>query len=159
VMQNGTAIVRVAEPGDKAGIFALLKACADEIPVGLDGDEGVGRFAELIDRWCQNGPSFVAVADERIVRFRLTSPSLQPDERKLEYGGVASDYRLRGIFPRMLDEAKAISVRLDAIVKDANKSGMADRLKAFGFSDLGVTIIADEHAFRWIRLDLAPQHA
>jgi hypothetical protein len=82
-------------------------------------------LGDFIDCCCQNGASFVAVADERTVGFLLTKSSGQPEERKLEYGCVASDYRCRGIFPSMVDEAKVISVRLDAIVKDANKSGMA----------------------------------
>jgi hypothetical protein len=149
-MQNGPAIgVRVASSGDKADIFALLKDCAKEIPVALDGDEAEGRFGDIIECCCQNGASFVAMADERFVGFLLTNSSgFRSGERKIEYGGVASDYRCRGIFPRMLDKAKAISVRLDAVVNDANKCGMADRLIKVGFRELSRTL-DNGRAFRW----------
>jgi hypothetical protein len=149
-MQNGLAVVvRVAMPGDKAHIFALLKACAGEIPVDLDGDAAETRFGKIIDDCCQNGASFVAEADERIVGFLLANSFAQPEERRLEHGCVASKYRCRGIFPRMLDEAKAISVRLVATVNDANKSGMADRLKDFGFRERGRTVSDNGCEFGW----------
>jgi hypothetical protein len=143
-------MVRVAKPGDKADIFELLKACAGEIPVDLDGDGAEGPFRDIIDCCCQNGASFVAVVDERIVGFLLTNSSgFQPEERKIEYGCVASKYRGRRIFHLMLDEAKAISVRLDATVKDANKSGLAGRLvNNYGFKECGPT--PDKgRLFRW----------
>jgi hypothetical protein len=132
--------VRVAMPGDKAHIFALLKACAGEIPVDLDGAGVEGPFRDIIDGCCQNGASFVAEADERIVGFLLTTPNGQPEEREriLEYGCVASGYRGRRIFPLMLDEAKATSLRLVATVNDSNKCDMADRLvRDYGFKELG----------------------
>jgi hypothetical protein len=155
-MQNGTDIVvRVSKAGDAAGIFALLKCCADEIPVEIDGYEGDRRFAGLLDCWSQNGSSFVAVVDERIVGFLLTSSLLEEDEKRLEYGAVVSNYRGRGIFPCMLNQAKAISARLDATVKDANKSDMAGRLKKAGFSYMGFSIPADGRNFLWTRSNVA----
>jgi hypothetical protein len=154
-MQNETKIVvRVARAGDAADIFALLKRCADEIPVEIDGNEG-DRLAGLVGGWSQNGSSFVAVANKRIVGFLLTSSILEADNnRRFEYGAVASEYRGQGIFPRMLDRAKAISVCLYAAVQDANKSDMADRLKKAGFSDMGFSSpTANGRMFRW-RSDL-----
>lgn len=152
-MQNNAcdALVQIAKTEDIESIFAVMKVCADEIPVRMDGGEREKRLRSSIRHGCLNGRSFVDVCDNQIVGFLLVSSGLDKGYFELDYGGVLPEYRGIGLFGRMLGEVKARSGCLDATVKNANKSGMADKLLKLGFIETGLTHAHDERAFRWVR--------
>jgi hypothetical protein len=93
-----------------------------------------------VARWCKNGLSWVSLDDHgKIVGFLLGemhSPLTLPAEFRgvdLTYGGVLKDYRSAGRFGAVLARAMAIGRPLRAVVKHANKGGMAKGLVKAGF--------------------------
>jgi len=87
------------DPDDSEGIFAVLKECADEIPVRIDGSERDVRLRKQIRHGCMTGKSYIGVCNSEIVCFLLVSQGFEEGRFELDYGGVWSDYRRIGLFP------------------------------------------------------------
>ena len=86
-MQNNAcdALVQIAKTEDIESIFAVMKVCADEIPVRMDGGEREKRLRSSIRHGCLNGRSFVDVCDNQIVGFLLVSSGLDKGYFELDY--------------------------------------------------------------------------
>lgn len=144
-------LIRIATPDDGEGMFSVLKGCAEEIPVRMDGSEREVRLRKRIRQGCLTGMSYVGAWNNKIVCFLLVSRGLAEGQFELDYGGVLRDYRAMGLFRHMLDEVKGRSDCLDATVKNANRSEMADKLLKLGFFETNFIQSHDERAFRWFR--------
>jgi ribosomal protein S18 acetylase RimI-like enzyme len=133
-------IYRIATRSDAPGIFAVLKAVADEIPVFLDTKERLSALRMLSNHCLSANESVVALgSSDDIVGFILVAPDelerfqLENDALHLHYAGVKKEQRRRGIFRALVAKVVERGAPLTATVKNANQSQMASRLEALGF--------------------------
>lgn len=147
---------RVAARGDAAGIFAVLAEVAPEIPLLMDTSERREGVSRIIDKCITTGESWVAKNGRGVVEGFIL---VEPDEMErfqrnnaalhLAYAGVAKTQRKHGIFRAMLQHVMNQNVPLTAMVKFANQSGMAERLKRIGFRQTSVDSSREEYTFFW----------
>ena len=97
------------------------------------------------------GASQVAISKSKLVGFLLAIPLDEAGWFELIYGAVAPGSRNVGLFSKMLRETKDHASQLDAVVKNHNQSGVAERLMKAGFAETADTHFDDERAFRWSR--------
>ncbi|PNG27901.1 hypothetical protein [Methylocella silvestris] len=147
-------LVRVANKNDAEAIFFVLRECAGEVPVRMDGPDGETLIRQLIKEGYNSGHSYVAVYGDQVVGF-LLAPHSNNGWFELNYGAILTPYRGMGLFSDMLNEIKPRVVGLYATVKDMNKSGMSARLLKAGFIETDDRESPDERTFRWVQAPLS----
>jgi len=140
---------RLAVFDDETHILDVLEEVAPEIPVQLDDPESQDRIKAVIRERHQSGKSWVAVdADHGVVGFVLARSYV---ERTIyiDYVGVRTDSRRRGIFSAFMEKLKANGVPLHASVLHGNLSSMVDILVNNGFTKIEPELDAKETKLVW----------
>jgi hypothetical protein len=116
---------RLAILDDETNILDVLEEVAQEIPVKLDDPESQDKIKRVIRERHQSGKSWVAVdVDHGVVGFVLARPYIE-STIYIDYVGVRTDSRRRGIFSTFMEKLKANGVPLRASVLNGNLSSMS----------------------------------
>jgi hypothetical protein len=134
---------RPAAIGDAADIHALLLAVAGGIPLAVETLEQEEALYAAVRKMLAVGQSWVAVDRETIVGFVLV------DSAEVgRHWGENELLNLRYAGGEMLDEliGKLLerNVPVTASVRDANRSGLAERFRKFGFRETE-TRVGEQH--------------
>ena len=123
---------RPAMTGDAADIHALMLELAGEIPLAVDTLEQEEALYAAVRKILAFGQSWVAAEGERIVGFVLVDSAEvgrhwgESELLTLRYAGGEG---LDALIGKVLERNAPIT----ASVRDANRTGMAERLKRLGF--------------------------
>jgi hypothetical protein len=147
--------IRNGKADDVSAVFAILSEVAPEIPVLLDTAERRNAVRRIVECCCEHESCWVSLGEEdEVIGFLLaktvssTVPGLEFQGLELAYGGMTSAQRDQGRFVTLIAKAKGLGVPLRAVVKHANKSGMAERLMRQGFAR-AACLRSDEDNFIW----------
>jgi hypothetical protein len=125
---------RPAVIGDAADIHALLLAVAGDIPLAVESLEQEEALYAAVRKMLGVGQSWVAVTGETVVGFVLVDSAEvgrhwgESELLNLRYAGGE---RLDELIGKVLER----NVSITASVRDANRNGLAERLKKFGFRE------------------------
>jgi ribosomal protein S18 acetylase RimI-like enzyme len=160
--KNDDAIeYRVADSNDGAGILTVLKEVAPEIPVSLGAPGAEAAMQAIIEDCCNSGESWVAVdSADTVLGFVLAKPDnlerfqLENEALSVRYIGVSKASRGQGISGALMEKLKGKGAPITASVLHTNKSDMANRLSAIGFTNKGAD--AKEARLRWAGSGTSP---
>lgn len=150
--------IRNATRDDVGVIFSILASVSPEIPVRMDTEERRRCVREIVDRCCDQQTSWIALGETGDVAgfllgekySRIGNLGVEFEGVTLSYGGVLLEHRRHRYFSGLLDRAKTKKIPLHAVVKRANKSGMAGRLVTKGFIEMAnFPRRPDEDVFIW----------
>jgi hypothetical protein len=134
---------RPAVIGDAADIHALLLAVAGDIPLAVETLEQEEALYAVVRKMLAVGQSWVAVNDETVIGFVLVDSAevgRHWGENELLNLRYAGGERLDELIGKLLER----NVPVTASVRDANRGGLAERLKRFGFRE-AETRIGEQH--------------
>jgi hypothetical protein len=125
---------RPAVVGDASDIHALLLKVAADIPLAVETLEQEEALYAAVRKMLAFGQSWVAVDGGAVVGFVLVDSAevgRHWGENELLNLRYAGGERLDGLIGKVLER----NVPVTASVRDANRTGLAERLKKFGFRE------------------------
>ena len=134
---------RPAVVGDAADIHALLVKIAVDIPLVVETLEQEEALYAAVRKMLAFGQSWVAVEGESIVGFVLVDSAevgRHWGENELLNLRYAGGERLDELIGKVLERDAPIT----ASVRDANRTGLAERLRRFGFRQ-AETRLGEQH--------------
>lgn len=134
---------RPAVIGDAADIHALLLKIAGDFPVAVETLEQEEALYAAVRKMLAFGQSWLAVAGETIVGFVLvdsTEVGRHWGESELLNLRYAGGERLDELIGKILER----NVPVTASVRDANRTGLAERLLRLGFRQ-AETRVGEQH--------------
>ena len=134
---------RPAVIGDAADIHALLLKIADDIPLAAETLEQEEALYAAVRKMLALGQSWVAAEGETIVGFVLVDSAevgRHWGENELLNLRYAGGERLDELIGKVLER----NVPVTASVRNANRTGLADRLSRFGFRH-AETRVGEQH--------------
>jgi hypothetical protein len=135
--------LRPAAVADAADIHAALLAIADYIPLAVDTLDQEEALYAAVRKILAYGQSWVALDGERVVGFVLVDSAevgRHWGENELLNLRYAGGERLDALLGKVVERA----VPIIAAVRDANRSGLANRLERLGFRKTD-TRVGEQH--------------
>ena len=137
---------RPAVIGDASDIHMLLLKIAGDIPLAVETLEQEEALYAAVRKILAVGQSWVAVDGAAVVGFVLVDSAEAGrhwGENELLDLRYAGGERLDGLIGKVVER----DVPITASVRDANRTGLAERLRRFGFRET-VTRVGETH-FRY----------
>jgi hypothetical protein len=137
------ATYRPAVIGDAADIHALLLKIADDIPLAVETLEQEEALYAAVRKMLAVGQSWVAMDRETVVGVVLIDSAevgRHWGENELLNLRYAGGERLDELIGKVLER----NVPVTASVRDANRTGLGERLKKFGFHETE-TRVGEQH--------------
>ena len=134
---------RPAGISDAADIHALLLKIAGDIPLQVETLEQEEALYAAVRKMLAFGQSWVAANDAALVGFVLVDSAevgRHWGENELLNLRYAGGERLDGLIGKVLER----NVPVTASVRDANRTGLAERLQRFGFHE-AETRVGERH--------------
>jgi hypothetical protein len=124
--------LRPATVGDAAELHALALAMAGDIPLAVETLEQEEALYAALRKVLAFGQSWVALDGERIAGFVLVD-SAEVGRHWGENERLNLRYAAGAALDALLGKVLARKVPIDAGVRDANRTGLAERLESLGF--------------------------
>jgi hypothetical protein len=134
---------RPATVADAADIHALLLAIAGDIPLAVETPEQEEALYAAVRKILAFGQSWVAIDGDKIAGFVLVDSAevgRHWGENELLNLRYAGGERLDELIGKVLER----NVPVTASVRDANRTGLGERLKKFGFHETE-TRVGEQH--------------
>jgi predicted N-acetyltransferase YhbS len=143
-------MLRQAKVSDVEGITSIIEEVAIAIPLKLDGVGAKEVLRSIIRGHCSVGPSFVEEDNGTIVGALLAKPILiGAPNLEIRFVAVAPNRQGNGVLSGLIESVKRENRPLSASVCETNSSDMANRLKHFGFEEVGESGWPGQSSFRW----------
>jgi ribosomal protein S18 acetylase RimI-like enzyme len=147
---------RPASLGDLKGIWGLMRLVAADIPVELESEAAQESALSELMMACTSGLSPVAFGEDKTV---VGAVLVKRDEFdwglrnggsvQMSYAAIAPDYREQGVLRALVGEIQQRGVPVIARVRNGEKLGLAEGLKALGFTHDAAAANEGGDVYKW----------
>ncbi len=147
---------RPASLGDLKSIWGLMRLVAADIPLELENETAQESALSELMMCCTSGLSTVAVGEDKTV---VGAVLIKRDEYdwglrnggavQMPYAAIAPDYRNQDVLRALVGEVQQRGVPVLAKVRSGEKLGLAEGLRALGFTHEAAAEHEGGELYKW----------